>query len=160
MRFMIISILNMLKSDDCFSSSHFRWTEDTEKEVSLHKISAQRAGERVFLQCLHQQRKEATAFQDAQPHRPSGQNMVSKQKNEREKTEQRPLAVLHLEPFALDRLAGKSFRRGASSRDEMWPSFLRETFIDIHMHLYSRYRLTLKLVLLLLLLLGCCYHYW
>lgn len=71
--------------------------------MSLHEISDQRAGERIFLQCLHQQRKKATAFQNAQPHRPSGQNMVSKQKNEREKTKQRPFAVLHHEPFALDR---------------------------------------------------------
>lgn len=71
--------------------------------MSLHEISDQRAGERIFLQCLHQQRKKATAFQNAQPLRPSGQNMVSKQKNEREKTKQRPFAVLHHEPFALDR---------------------------------------------------------
>lgn len=69
--------------------------------MSILQISDQGTGKRVLLQCLHQQREASAAFADAQPDRSPGQDLVPKQKDEGEETEQRPFTVLHHEPPAI-----------------------------------------------------------
>lgn len=78
-----------------------RWPEDAQEEMSILQISDQGTGKRVLLQCLHQQREASAAFADAQPDRSPGQDLVPKQKDEGEETEQRPFTVLHHEPPAI-----------------------------------------------------------
>ncbi|KAL7874175.1 hypothetical protein SRHO_G00051450, partial [Serrasalmus rhombeus] len=69
--------------------------------MPLLQVPNQGTGKRIFLQCLHQQRETAAALQDAQPHRPPSQDLVSEQKNERKEVKQGPLTVLFYEPFAV-----------------------------------------------------------
>lgn len=64
-----------------------------QEALSLFEIPDSGTGERVFLQRVYQQREAAAAVPDAEPDRPTSENLVSEQKNERKKTKQRPAAV-------------------------------------------------------------------
>lgn len=69
--------------------------------MSIFKVSDQGTGEGILFQRLHQQREASATFTDAQPDRSPGQNLVSKQEDEGEETEQRPFTVLHDKPPAI-----------------------------------------------------------
>ncbi|XP_063550013.1 homeobox protein Hox-C11 isoform X1 [Gorilla gorilla gorilla] len=64
-----------------------------QEALPLFEIPDPGTGARVFLQRVYQQREAAAAVPDAEPDGPTSENLVSEQKDERKKTEQRPAAV-------------------------------------------------------------------
>ncbi|XP_037852926.2 homeobox protein Hox-C11 isoform X1 [Chlorocebus sabaeus] len=64
-----------------------------QEALPLFEIPDPGTGARVFLQRIYQQREAAAAVPDAEPDGPTSENLVSEQKDERKKTEQRPAAV-------------------------------------------------------------------
>ena len=62
-----------------------RWPTNPKETLPLHQVPDPGARARVLLQCVHQQRETPATVPHAQPHRPSGQNLVSEQKNEGKK---------------------------------------------------------------------------
>lgn len=85
----------------CFFSCFYRRTENPQEEVSIFQISDPRTRKRIFFQCVHQQRETHATVTDAQPHRPTSEDLVSEPSHEREKAEQRQVTVLHIQPSPL-----------------------------------------------------------
>nr|XP_051701550.1 homeobox protein Hox-C11 isoform X1 [Oryctolagus cuniculus] len=72
-----------------------------QEALSLFEIPDPGTGAGVFLQRVYQQREAAAAVADAEPDGPTSENLVSEQKDERKKTEQRPAAVFFGKPAAV-----------------------------------------------------------
>ena len=73
-----------------FISSRFsRWCrlEEAQEEMPVLQASDQGTRKGVLLQRVHQQRKTRSTVKDVEPHRSPGENLVSKQENEREEDE-------------------------------------------------------------------------
>lgn len=84
----------------CFFCS-CRRTEDPQEEVPIFQISDPRTRKGIFFQCIHQQRETHATVTDAQPHRPTSEDLVSKPSHEGEEVEQRQITVLHIQPSSL-----------------------------------------------------------
>ncbi|XP_056654005.1 homeobox protein Hox-C11 isoform X1 [Monodelphis domestica] len=93
-------------------TSSSRRPPDPKEALPLFEIPDPGTGERIFLQRLYQQRKAAAAVPDAEPDRPTGEDLVSEQKNEREKTKQRPAAVFLWEPSTVNLGLGSTVNLG------------------------------------------------
>lgn len=72
-----------------------------EEEVSVLQIPNPRTWTRVFLQRLHQQREAPAAVQNVKPNRSPGEDLVSEQENEGEKTQSWSPTVFYWKPFIL-----------------------------------------------------------
>lgn len=78
-----------------------RRPEDPQEEVPIFQISDPRTRKGILFQCVHQQRETHATVADAQPHRPTSEDLVSKPSHEGEEVEQRQVTVLHIQPSSL-----------------------------------------------------------
>lgn len=92
---------DMANFDIMFFFWSCRRTEDPQEEVPILQISDPRTRKGIFFQCVHQQRETHATVTDAQPHRPTSEDLVSKPSHEGEEVKQRQITVLHIQPSSL-----------------------------------------------------------